>query len=359
MAANDNGEPDTKKSRVTVGEGALCGIGNPLLDISANADAEILAKYDLKPNDAILSEEKHLPLFKELADKYEVEYIPGGATQNTFRVAQWILDQPKVSTFFGCIGDDEYGKELANGMEKAGCVARYLVDKEVGTGTCACIITSGGKNRSLAANLSAANCFKASHFDDKENWDLVKKSKVMYSAGFHLTVAPDAMLLMAKHANEENKIYCTNLSAPFLCDFFSEPQMKLMPYVDYLFGNETEAASFSKKQNFGTEDLQEIALKAAALPKENKNRERVVVFTQGDKPTIVVKGGKVTVYEVNLIKEEEIVDTNGAGDAFVGGFLAQLVQGKDIASCVECGHFAARYIIQRSGTTMENKANYK
>lgn len=47
------------------------------------------------------------------------------------------------------------------------------------------------------------------------------------------------MLLMAKHANEENKIYCTNLSAPFLCDFFKEPQMKLMPYVDYLFGNET------------------------------------------------------------------------------------------------------------------------
>lgn len=30
-----------------------------------------------------------------------------------------------------------------------------------------------------------------------------------------------------------------NLSAPFLCEFFSEPMTKALPYVDILFGNET------------------------------------------------------------------------------------------------------------------------
>ena len=63
-------------------------MGNPLLDISANVDYEFLEKYDMKPNNAILAEEKHKPLYDEMVEKYKVDYIPGGATQNSLRVAQ-------------------------------------------------------------------------------------------------------------------------------------------------------------------------------------------------------------------------------------------------------------------------------
>lgn len=64
------------------------GMGNPLLDIAVNTDAEYLKKYDLKPNDAILADKKHEPMYKELAGMEGVEYIAGGATQNSMRVAQ-------------------------------------------------------------------------------------------------------------------------------------------------------------------------------------------------------------------------------------------------------------------------------
>lgn len=53
-----------------------------------------------------------------------------------------------------------------------------------------------------------------------------------------------------------------------------------------------------------------------------------------------------------------MVDTNGAGDAFVGGFLSQLVLEKSIAECVRAGHFAARTIIQRSGCTFPKECSY-
>lgn len=39
----------------------LC-MGNPLLDIQASNGEDLLKKYDLKANDAILAEEKHQPL---------------------------------------------------------------------------------------------------------------------------------------------------------------------------------------------------------------------------------------------------------------------------------------------------------
>lgn len=53
----------------SVSEGVLVGIGNPLLDISASVDSELLSKYDLRPDDAIMADEKHMPLYKELMEK--------------------------------------------------------------------------------------------------------------------------------------------------------------------------------------------------------------------------------------------------------------------------------------------------
>ena len=52
---------------------------------------------------------------------------------------------------------------------------------------------------------------------------------------------------------------------------------------------------------------------------------RTVVFTQGADPTLVAAGGRVHSFPVTRVPEDKLVDTNGAGDAFVGGFLSQLV----------------------------------
>ena len=39
-----------------------------------------------------------------------------------------------------------------------------------------------------------------------------------------------------------------------------------------------------------TDKIEEIALKAAALPKQNSKRSRLVVFTHGSEDTIVAQG---------------------------------------------------------------------
>jgi adenosine kinase len=46
------------------------------------------------------------------------------------------------------------------------------------------------------------------------------------------------------------------------------------------------------------------------------------------------------------------------GDAFVGGFLSQLVQAKEISECVRAGHYAASVIIQESGCKYPEKPNF-
>jgi adenosine kinase len=44
---------------------------------------------------------------------------------------------------------------------------------------------------------------------------------------------------ICEHTDTHNKLFCTNLSATFICESFGDRLMKAMPYVDYLFGNET------------------------------------------------------------------------------------------------------------------------
>ncbi|XP_073690733.1 adenosine kinase-like [Garra rufa] len=141
-------------SRVNERQNALFGMGNPLLDICAVVDKDFLDKYGLKPNDQILAEDKHKEMFEEIVKKFKVEYHAGGATQNSVKVAQWMIQEPhKVATFFGCIGKDKFGKILKEKAEEAHVDAHYYEQSEEPTGTCAACITG---DNSYAAHLYAA-----------------------------------------------------------------------------------------------------------------------------------------------------------------------------------------------------------
>ncbi|XP_016392165.1 adenosine kinase-like [Sinocyclocheilus rhinocerous] len=126
-------------------------------------------------------------MFEEIVKKFKVEYHAGGATQNSVKVAQWMVQEPhKGANFFGCIGKDKFGKILKEKTEEAHVDAHYYEQSEEPTGTCAACIT--GDNRSLVANLAAANCYKKEkHLDLEENWKLVEKAQVYYIA-FHSSV---------------------------------------------------------------------------------------------------------------------------------------------------------------------------
>ena len=53
-----------------------------------------------------------------------------------------------------------------------------------------------------------------------------------------------------------------NLSAPFVVQFFGEQMSTALAYCDYVFGNETEAATFGEKHGWGS-DVSTVALKLA------------------------------------------------------------------------------------------------
>merc|ERR1712113_358991 len=105
--------------------------------------------------------------------------------------------------------------------------------------------------------------------------------------------------------------------------------------------------------------MSEIVKKLAAMPKVNGARCRTVVCTQGDKETIVSREGVVTLYPTEPMASEKIIDTNGAGDAFVGGFLSRYLRNKSIAECVAAGGYSARHILAQSGVVTVGDADFQ
>jgi adenosine kinase len=336
----------------------LLGMGNPLLDISAPVDDDLLKRYELKANDAILAEDKHQPLYAELQAKADVLYIAGGATQNSIRVAQWMTQRPGATAYIGCVGKDDNAQKMRDACDKDGVQVSYMVSETVATGVCGVCIN--GLHRSLVTTLAAANEYKVDHLEQPENWGIVEKSTIFYSSGFFITVSPDSMEKVAKHACAANKTYCLNLAAPFIIQVppFKAVVTKLLPYVDILFGNETEALEFAKSEGWTETDVAAVAAKISQLPKENGAKPRIVVFTQGADPTIVAINGETQAHPILALPQDQIVDTNGAGDAYVGGFLSGLLEEKDVAECCKRGAYAGNVIVQQPGATYPEKPSY-
>ena len=131
-----------------VKEGMIFSLGHPLLDIIADVDQDFLEKWKLPRNSAILADPiKHDGLYDEMVSKYSkgIKFIPGGAVQNSMRIAQWFLVKPNVCVFMGCIGDDSEGRMMEEKANEDGVKTIYEITKEAKTGTCAVAIN--GINR--------------------------------------------------------------------------------------------------------------------------------------------------------------------------------------------------------------------
>merc|ERR1719291_1293608 len=144
--------------------------------------------------------------------------------------------------------------------------------------------------------------------------------------------------------------YCLNLSAPFIVQVppFRAQLEKLLPQTDYLFGNETEAQAYAEAVGWETKDVEFIATRLSLVPSAGSKPPRKVVITQGADPTVVAIKGHVTKYPVIKLPKEKLVDTNGAGDSFAGGFLAALSKGLPVEACCKAGAYAASVIVQNS-----------
>jgi len=192
----------------------------------------------------------------------------------------------------------------------------------------------------------------------------MKNIELIYTELFILKHRPEIVHKLAEIGLDEGKIFGFNLPSFYFIQTYLSDIMELVTYADILFANLAEAKFLGELLNLDEDlinNLPELCKTFAQYGKQNENKKRVVVITCGPDPAYITEYDftkkEVTfaaMYPPEYVDENLIVDTNGAGDAFAGGFLSKFMQKKPLDECVMAGHWAASIIIQKRGCQIPN-----
>lgn len=149
--------------------------------------------------------------------------------------------------------------------------------------------------------------------------------------------APEKILPLARRAKEQGSILVADTKKPNFDGMHPSELSELWPLLDWIFPNESEAELYT-----GHKDPAQAAAALRAMGVRN------VVVKCGPEGVVVDCAQGKLAYPARKVK---VVDTTGAGDNFVAGFITGLLDGCDVRECCERGTEQASKTVQHVGAT--------
>ncbi|MDR0475366.1 MAG: adenosine kinase [Treponema sp.] len=332
----------------------LC-IGNPLVDVFANADEDDLRRWGL--NETV----QHIPIEKirEIIEALpEFTSCSGGGAANAAKIAGLL----GINTAFtGAIGSDVYGSDFEKELNQTGVLTR-LIRKMSHTGFCLILKLrhpiDNDKTTVIAASPSAALELEEGDLDE----DMIRSAKVVVLDGYML--GREALVRrIFSIADKYGTVVALDLSTASLAEERAHEFLTYTrAYPVILFMNETEAKAFHRALKQSRKEKSEEDDEGGSLSQElitlfknftSNDIFPILAVKLGSKGAMVFAGG-------NMYKESTIpikpVNTTGAGDAFSAAFLGAWIREKSLSDCAALGNKAAREVLGAHGSHADPKA---
>lgn len=244
----------------------------------------------------------------------EFATIPGGKGANQAIACAKLGSEVQ---FIGCVGDDQFGKQLTANLHDFNIETTGIQTVNVPTGI-ANILVHNNDNRIVV--IPGANS-KITKKQIDENWSLIEKSKLVI---MQLEIPKDVVTYVIDKCYESNIQILLN---PAPAQHFST---QWIDKLTYMTPNESEC-----QQIFQLPYDQVVAM----YP--NK-----VIVTLGDKGACYHDGQKLI--EVVGYKAQ-VIDTTGAGDTFNGALAYALTNKSSLDDAVYFANIAASLSIEKFG----------
>jgi adenosine kinase len=262
-------------------------------------------------------------------------------------------DNTETVGFLGSVGEDAFGETYQTMLEMEGIIPFF--ETIPGDTTGICLVISHKRDRAHITELGASTKISNEYFKRVEQYFI--NVKLIFTELYILADQRELCFKLAEMGLDNKRIYGFNLPSCMFIKNFLDDIVKMISFADIVFANFDEAVDFCSFYGISTNStIADMVKELAKLPKRNKHKNRIFVVTSGTNPAWVCEYDfeKDCVkycesFEIRAIPEELIVDTNGAGDSFAGGFLSQYMRGKSIEQCMKAGHWAASMIIQQIG----------
>ena len=266
---------------------------------------------------------------------------PGGSAANTI----YGLAKLGIKTgFVGAIGDDKEGQTLLKDFQNIGVdTSQIKIKKGLPTGSALCLVNREGKRAvyvSPGANgllneqdisleyLNQAKVVHLSSFTSEEHLALQKKATTSLSPSVMVSFAPGAL-----YAAKGIQALAPLLKRTHIL-FINRDEIEQMTGLDFLTGAQRCLQQGCR--------IVAITLGAGIEVVKPSGKKRLATCYVND-------GEREHFIKPEQISKEPAVDTTGAGDAFIAGFLYGLLQWKDLDKCGLLGDLVARFCITQLG----------
>ena len=250
----------------------------------------------------------------------------GGKATNQ-AIAAALLGAP--AALVTVVGNDDRGSRARASLERAGVDTERVVEVEGATDVgflmlppsrIPAITSAQGRSRDLDARAveAAADLIRSASFVVCQ----LEAPQEAATTAFRIARAAGARTVF-------NPAPAENL----------EPE--LLSLTDILIPNEHEAAALVGSE----QPTAELAERLAA-----RHPDLDVVVTAGADGAYVVEHGAADVTHVAAPEVDQVVDTTGAGDAFIGALVARLRHGDELTTAAEFAVRAASVSVARPGT---------
>lgn len=238
-----------------------------------------------------------------------------------------------------CIGQDMAGEMILDACRRDGvdvsCVARK---ENLDTGVNIVLVAENGE-RSFITNPNGGlrKITPEDVFSAIEQPDFSQAKIASFASIFVYPLLMPALEEIFKRIREKGLVLCADMTRPKNGERIEDLQRALQ-YVDYIFPNYSEAAEVT-----GKTDLDEIA--NAFLDSGVKN----VVIKLGARGCLVKNREFRKI--IPAVSSIPAIDTTGAGDNFVAGFIVALYEGKSIEDCAKFANATASVCVERIGAS--------
>jgi len=266
-----------------------------------------------------------------------MELHTGGCAVNT---ATAVARMGLSSAVIGKVGRDGFGDFLVNELKSEGVDASAVArDDSASTSFTFIMIASDGERRFLHTfGANATFCL------DDVDMRVARSAKILHVAGTFLMPTFDGEQTAEVLRQAQAAGVTTTLDTAFNdrldnCLSIIRP---CLPHIDYFLPSIEEVIKLS-----GTDDYR----KAARMFKDLGCKNVAIKLGREGSFILTDDGGvHVPIYKV------ETVDASGAGDSFIAGFLAGILQGWDMVECARFGSAVAAHCVQAIGCTVGVKS---
>lgn len=301
-------------------------IENAFVDVLASGVKEAdLVALGLKKGTSCMTNGR-APIISKFLAKYGLMIKPGGSGAN---VAAHAAGAGARTAFMGTIGNDEHGRVVEAGFRNAN-VDSFLKIDSGNTGGCHSLITEDGE-RTMALDPGNALNFGVNDL----NVSVVERARFLHTSMYALADNPqrEAALLALKIARKSGGKTSLDLANAPLVSSAKEFILELLAsQINIVVANEEEA-----KALFGS-----IAEAQRVLPGICETS----IIKLGSKGSIITHNHEV--FKIPVFPAR-VVDTTGAGDSYIGTYLAHIAQGANVEEAGIAASKKAAEIVGRIG----------